>query len=64
MQKTDRTETADADQRQQTSSRWTARIENGEAVYEQPTSGVETTDTEFVAKRTPQSGTDDAGGRA
>jgi len=64
MQKTDRTETADADQRQQTSSRWTARIENGEAVYEPLNGGGTTTDTEFVAKRTPQSGTENSGGRA
>lgn len=33
-------------------SRLTARIENGGIVYEQPATGVETTDTEFVEART------------
>jgi hypothetical protein len=64
MQQPDRT-TADADQRQHSGSRWTARIENGEVVYEQPANPyVATTDTEFVAERTPQDGTKTIGGQA
>jgi len=60
MQQPDRT-TADADQRQHSGSRWTARIENGEVVYEQSNGDIRTTDTEYVAERTrPNS----AGGQA
>jgi len=57
-------DTSAAHQRGQQSSRWTARIENGEVVYEQPDTGIETTNTEFVKGRTPQSNPDNAGGRA
>lgn len=54
---------ADADQHQQTASGWTARIENGETVYERPDLGFTTTDTEFVAQRTRANGVSETGGQ-